>query len=123
MIYEENEIVIGDECLIYMKEFLKRYPQNYNSSQKKSTAFYRTVFIENKKYTSILESVADYYEYPEKEKRRFEIDIQQMRKSNDYRTEKWGEANNYFKSTLKNNPVLQLSEFLNKKKWKKYDFE
>lgn len=105
---------------IYNK-FHENYTSNYFQEASVSKAFYHSALSENNEYKHLLEATINVQEFNKKRHRAFEVEITQRRKSNDYREEKWGEKNNYLYDALASNPMLELSDFLDKKKLKYYN--
>lgn len=98
-----------------LTKFQAHYAENYPQGSFLSDAFYRATFNENGSFVYLLEAAVKVREFPKKKSRGFEAEIVQQRKSNDYRTESWSEAGNYLHQTLRGNPMLKLSDFLDPK--------
>lgn len=126
---EENIKELKEVVVTYLSEdeilnnFHKYYYSNYYQNSSLSNAFYHSTLSENNVHKHLLEATINIREFTKKKKRKFEVEITQRRKSNDYRTEKWNEKNNYLYDAIASNPLLELSGFLNPKNQKYYDIE
>ncbi|MEP5131399.1 carboxypeptidase-like regulatory domain-containing protein, partial [Nonlabens ulvanivorans] len=123
-VFELDEVVIS-----YLSpnqifdNFHKNYSVNYYQKSALLKAFYHSAFSENDEFKHLLEATINVREFRKKKHRTFEVEITQRRKSNDYRIERWGEKNNYLYDAIASNPMLELSDFLDKKNQKYYDLE
>ena len=126
---EENVVELNEVVISYLSaeqifdNFHKNYASNYYQESALLKAFYHSALSENDEFKHLLEATINVREFSKKKHRTFEVEITQRRKSNDYRIERWGEKNNYLFDAIASNPVLELSDFLDKKNQKNYDLK
>ena len=126
---EENVVELKEVVISYLSanqifdNFHKNYSTNYYQESALLKAFYHSALSENDECKHLLEATINVREFSKKKHRAFEVEITQRRKSNDYRIERWGEKNNYLFDAIASNPMLELSDFLDKKNQKYYDLE
>ena len=123
-VFELNEVVISYlSANQIFDNFHKNYSTNYYQESALLKAFYHSALSENDEFKHLLEATINVREFSKKKHRTFEVEITQRRKSNDYRIERWGEKNNYLFDAIASNPMLELSDFLDKKNKKYYELE
>lgn len=126
---EESKLELDEVLITYLSanqildNFHENYTSNYDQGSSVYNAFYHSTLSENGQYKHLLEATINIREFKQKKKRDFEVEITQRRKSNDYRLERWAEKNNYLFDAIASNPVLELSDFLNKKNQKHYELK
>lgn len=126
---EENVVELKEAVISYLSakqifdNFHKNYFSNYYQGSSLAKAFYHSTLSENSEYKHLLDATVNVREFSKKKHRTFEVEITQRRKSNDYRIERWGEKNNYLFDAISSNPMLELSDFLDKKNRKHYDLK
>jgi hypothetical protein len=129
MVLTKNVVELKEIEIKYVSEedilnkFFKNYSANYHQESIQSKAFYHSTFSENGEFKLLLEATIVVQEFTKRQKRSFEVEITQRRKSNDYRVERWAEKNNYLYDALGSNPMLELSDFLSLKNQKNYNLE
>ncbi|MGB1241145.1 MAG: serine hydrolase [Chitinophagales bacterium] len=119
----EEVVVTYVSALQILDNFHKNHPINYPQTSVLNKAYYHSTLSENGEHKHLLEATINIREFNKKKSRAFEVEMTQRRKSNDYRVERWAEKNNYLFDALASNPMLELSDFLDKKNQKYYDLK
>ncbi len=129
ILLEESSIELQEVEITYLSpktilnHFYKNYSTNYPQETSRLKAYYHSTLTENDNCKHLLEATVDIQEYNKKKQRAFQVQITQYRKSNDYRTERWAEKNNYLYDAIASNPLLGKSDFLDLKNLKYYYIE
>ena len=113
-VYSINQVTISTlKSKSIVELAIRNILNNYPIEDHYYSGFFRTAFKENDDFVRYLEASVGVFDKGFHKRRGLYAKINQLRKSNDYRQNKWKEGNNYLSDCLYNDPIRFREEILN----------